>query len=173
MQMDAGLDTGGVLLAHATPIGDEDTAQTLHDRLAAIGAEAIVTVLDGLVRDNLRAVAQDASGVTYASKLTKAEARLDWNKSAAELARAVRAYNPWPIAYTHYRGQPLRVWRAKPLDSGAKAPPGTVTAAAHDGIDVATGSGTLRILELQPAGGRVLTAAEFANGRDLKQAHLG
>ena len=173
MQMDAGLDTGGVLLAHAAPIGDEDTAQTLHDRLAAIGADAIVTVLDGLVQHDVTAVPQDASAVTYAAKLTKEEARLDWSRSATELARAVRGYNPWPIAYTHYRGQPLRIWRARALDTGSDAVPGTLIAAGREGIDVATGGGMLRILELQPAGGRVLSAAEFANGRDLRQARFG
>ena len=171
MQMDKGLDTGDVLLEQRTPIGDEDTSQALHDRLAQLGAEALLQVLDALPETRPRR--QDGAAVTYAEKLTKEEARLDWNKSALELARAVRGYNPWPVAYTRYLDEPLRVWRARPLDSSGEGLPGTVLAAGREGIDVATGGGTLRILELQPAGGRVLSAADFANGRDLSQARFG
>ena len=126
MQMDKGLDTGDVLLEKRTPISDADTAQTLHDRLAQLGADALMQVLDALPETHPRR--QDASAVTYAEKLTKEEALLDWSRSAAELARAVRGYNPWPVAYTRYQGQPLRVWRAIPLDSPGKTAPGTVLA---------------------------------------------
>ena len=170
MQMDKGLDTGDVLRESRTPIGDDDTSQVLHDRLARLGADALMQVLDALPQAQPRK--QDGAAVTYAEKLSKDEARLDWNKSAAELARAVRGYNPWPVAYAEYQGQPLRIWHAKPVDSGAKAAPGTVLAAGREGIDVATGDGTLRILELQPAGGRVLSAADFANGRPLQKARF-
>ena len=170
MQMDKGLDTGDVLLEKRIPIGAEDTSQSLHDRLAQLGAEALLQVLDALPETRPRK--QDSTAITYAEKLSKEEARLDWSRSAAELARAVRGYNPWPVAYTHYLGQPLRVWRATALASAAEAEPGKVLAAGRDGLDVATGSGTLRILELQPAGGRVLSAADFANGRDLTQARF-
>jgi methionyl-tRNA formyltransferase len=170
MQMDKGLDTGDVLLEKRTPISDTDTAQSLHDRLAKLGAEALIEVLDALPEVHPRK--QDAAAVTYAEKLNKEEARLDWSKSAAELARAVRGYNPWPVAHARYQGQPLRVLRAIPLDSPVKTAPGTVLAAGREGIDVATGAGVLRVLELQPAGGRVQDAAAFANGRDLSQARF-
>ncbi|HEY3646260.1 MAG TPA: methionyl-tRNA formyltransferase [Gammaproteobacteria bacterium] len=170
MQMDKGLDTGDVLLERRTPIGDEDDSQVLHDRLAKLGATALMQVLDAL--PDVEPRKQDPAGVSYAAKLSKEEAQLDWNRSALELSRAVRGYNPWPVAYTQYQGQPLRIWRARPLDSSTKTPPGTVLVAGRDGIDVATGTGTLRILELQPPGGRVLSAADFANGRDLKQARF-
>jgi methionyl-tRNA formyltransferase len=171
MQMDKGLDTGDVLMESRTPIAADDTSQGLHDRLAGLGAAALMQVLDTLPAVQPRK--QDAAGVTYAAKLSKEEARLDWRRSAAELDRAVRGYNPWPVAYTGYKGQPLRIWRAIPVDSPGKTPPGEVLAAGREGIDVATGDGVLRILELQAAGGRVQSASDFANGRDLKHARFG
>ena len=171
MQMDKGLDTGDVLLESRTRIATDDTSQTLHDRLAMMGAQALLQVLDAL--PDVRPRKQDAAGVTYAEKLTKEEARLDWRRSAAELDRAVRGYNPWPVAHTVYRGQPLRIWRAEPLATKTSAEPGTVLVAGHEGIQVATGEGVLRILELQAAGGRIQSAGEFANGRDLKHARFG
>jgi methionyl-tRNA formyltransferase len=171
MQMDQGLDTGDVLLESRTPIAADDTSQTLHDRLAGLGAAALLQVLDAL--PEVRPRKQDATGATYAAKLSKEEARLDWRRSAGELDRAVRGYNPWPVAYTGYQDQPLRIWRAEPLTSKTTAGPGTVLAAGREGIDVATGTGVLRILELQAAGGRVQSAADFANGRDLQHARFG
>jgi len=159
MQMDKGLDTGDVLLEKRTRIDDTDTAETLHDRLAKLGAEALMEVLDALPEKHPRR--QDAAAVTYAEKLTKEEARLDWNRSAAELARAVRGYNPWPGAFALHAGQPLKIWRALPVPAAAfaGAAPGTVLAAGREGVDVATG-------------GRVLAAADFANGRDLAGARF-
>lgn len=171
MQMDKGLDTGDVLLEKRTAIGDQDTSQTLHDRLARLGAEALLQVLDAL--PGVQPRKQDAAGVSYAAKLSKEEAKLDWTRSATELARAVRGYNPWPVAYTLHLGQPLRIWRAVPVTATAAQAPGTVLQAGRAGIDVAAGEGVLRILELQPAGGRMQSAAEFANGRDLASARFG
>ena len=170
MQMDKGLDTGGVLLDKQTPIGDADDSQTLHDRLAKLGAEALMEVLDALPQVQPRQ--QDAAGVTYAAKLTKDEAKLDWTRTATELARAVRGYRPWPVAYTLHLGQPLRIWRAVAVTATASQAPGTVLRAGREGIDVTAGEGVLRILELQPAGGRVQSAAEFTNGRDLAGARF-
>ena len=166
MQMDKGLDTGAVLLEARTPIGGTESAGELHDRLAALGAKLIVDALDRL--GELKPAPQDDAKATYAEKLTKEEARLDWKRHAAELARAVRAYNPWPVAHTLDMGQPLRIWRATALGSSTPAPPGTVIAAGREGVDVACGEGSLRLLELQVAGGRVQDAAAFANGRELK-----
>jgi len=164
MQMEKGLDTGAVLLERRTLIAADDTGGDLHDRLAALGAAAVVEVLDRL--PELKPIPQAAAGVTYAAKLSKKEARLDWNRPAEELARAVRAYDPWPVAYCLYEGEPLRIWRAQALSGGGA--PGTVLAVGKEGVDVATGQGILRILELQPAGGRRLPGADFARGRDLK-----
>ncbi|HEV2457985.1 MAG TPA: methionyl-tRNA formyltransferase, partial [Ktedonobacterales bacterium] len=166
MQMDKGLDTGDVVKEVRTVIMPEDTAQTLHDRLAPMGAAALLDVLARL--PDVPAHKQPEAGVTYAHKLTKDEARLDWSKSADELARAVRAYDPWPVAYGLQGDVPLKVWRAVALNESAAAAPGTVVAAGATGVDVATGKGLLRILELQPAGGRRLAAADYARGRELK-----
>ncbi|HET7175459.1 MAG TPA: methionyl-tRNA formyltransferase [Gammaproteobacteria bacterium] len=170
MQMDKGLDTGGVLQEARTPITPEDTAQTLHDRLAPMGAAVLLEVLAQL--PGVPARRQPETGVTYAHKLTKDEARLDWSKSADELARAVRAYDPWPVAYGLQGEAPLKIWRAVALGENAAAAPGTVVAAGAAGVDVATGKGLLRILELQPAGGRRLPAADYARGRELKGSRL-
>lgn len=171
MQMDKGLDTGAVLLAEPTPIDSTESAGELHDRLAALGAKLIVAVLDRLGR--LKPVPQDDAKATYAEKLSKEEARLDWKRPAEELARAVRAYNPWPVAHTLYEGQPLRIWRATALASAAAVQPGTVITAGRNGVDVACGEGSLRLLELQAAGGRAQDAGAFANGRELKGRRFG
>jgi len=170
MQMDKGLDTGDVLQEVRTPITPEDTAQTLHDRLAPMGAAALLDVLARLPEAPRRKQAE--TGVTYAHKLSKEEARLDWSRSANELARAVRAYDPWPVAYGLQGGAPLKVWRAVALSGNTDAPPGTVVTAGAAGMDVATGKGLLRILELQPAGGRRLSAADYARGRELMGSRL-
>lgn len=159
MQMDAGLDTGAMLMTGAIPIADDDTAQTLHDKLAALGAQLIVRVL----REQPPAVAQDNARATYAAKITKAEARIDWTRPAIELARAIRAYNPVPGAHTTWHGQPLKLWRAEPVAASA-ASPGTVLQADAGGIVVAAGNGALRLLELQRAGGKRLAAQTFLAG---------
>jgi methionyl-tRNA formyltransferase len=160
MQMDAGLDTGEMLSKHAIPIEDSDTAQTLHDKLAALGGKAIVDALDAL--DRLIPEAQDNAQATYAAKLTKEEGLVDWTKSALEIARAVRAYNPFPGAQTQWQGESLKLWMAQAIDT--KGEPGEVLAADKTGIVVACGQGALRISELQRAGGKRLTAAQFLAG---------
>lgn len=171
MRMQVGLDTGPVYAAHTTPISVEDTAGALHDRLARLGAQLLLQVLMQLPA--LKLVAQDEARATYAAKLTRAEARLDWKRPAAELACAVRAFNPWPMAWTLHQGEPLRILKAEALGAAATQPAGTVLAANRDGIDVATGAGTLRIQELQPAGGRVMRAPDFSRARALTGLHFG
>jgi methionyl-tRNA formyltransferase len=164
MQMDEGLDTGPCLLAKAIPILETDTAATLHDRLAALGARAIVEALAEL--DRLTPVPQDERFATYAPKLSKAEAALDWRLPAAELARRVRAYNPYPVAYTWLAGERLRLWFAVP--EAGHGEPGEILAVDRDGLWVACGEGVLRVTELQREGGRRLTAGNFAASGNLR-----
>ncbi len=163
MQMDAGLDTGAMLLKKSCPITQEDTSASLHDRLAALGAQAIVEALNQL--SDLKALPQDESRATYASKLSKTEALIDWHSSAEDLARRVRAFNSWPVAQTNVNGQTLRIWAAHPLAEQIEGAAGTVIRSEKQGIDVACGSGVLRITRLQPAGSKPMDAAAFLNGR--------
>jgi methionyl-tRNA formyltransferase len=163
MQMDKGLDTGAMLLKLTCPITGEDTAASLHDRLASLGAEAIITALDQL--PTLTATPQDDREATYAAKLTKQEAVIDWHRPAEELDRLIRAFNPWPVAQTSVNGQTLRIWSAQPLAGKANVSPGTVIGRDKQGIDVACGEGVLRLTWLQPAGSKPMDVAAFLNGR--------
>ncbi len=166
MQMEQGLDTGPVLLSSAVPIGPEDTAGQLHDRLAELGARVLADGL-ALLRAGMRPAAtpQPEAGVTYAHKLDKAEARLDWRQPAQVLARKVRAFHPWPVAEAQVGGDLLRIHGAVALPLAHAAAPGTVLHAGRPGIDVACGEGALRIRSLQRAGGKTITAADYLNAR--------
>jgi methionyl-tRNA formyltransferase len=170
MQMEAGLDTGPVLLRRSIPIGVDETGGTLHDKLAALGAALLAEGLERLTSGPpLTPQAQAAEGVTYAHKLEKAEARLDWNAPAEVIARKVRAFDPWPVAEAQLGGELLRIWKAAVADDDVALAPGSIVAAGRDGIDVACAGGVLRLLEVQRAGGRRIRAADFANSRpDLK-----
>ena len=165
MQMDAGLDTGAVLHRASLPIDDDDTAASLHDKLADLGARLIV---EALAKSSLTPIAQPAQGATYAAKIDKAEAWLDWLLPASQLARQVRAFNPFPGAAARVGGNPLKVWRAE-VESvdGIQAEPGTVLAADKAGIVVACGQGALRLTELQKAGGKRLPVAQYLGGSPL------
>ncbi|MGN6519068.1 MAG: methionyl-tRNA formyltransferase [Dokdonella sp.] len=166
MQMEAGLDTGPVLLEARTPIAAEDTGGSLHDRLAALGAQTLATGLARVLRgEALVPTPQRADGVEYAHKLDKAEARLDWNESALALARKVRAFDPWPVAEAVIDGERLRIWAAEAIDGDAGGAPGQVVARQRDAIDVATGAGVLRITELQREGGRRIAVRDWLNAR--------
>lgn len=166
MQMDAGLDTGDMLLQKRCPISATDTAQTLHDRLAALGADSIVEALQGLAGGTLQPQRQDEGLACYASKITKAEARLDWSRPAAELARAVRAYNPFPIAQTEWHGTMIKIWQARPTPGTGIA--GTVLTTGKAGIEVACGDGALLLETLQKPGGKPLPAGQFMQGFPLR-----
>ncbi|RZA27299.1 MAG: methionyl-tRNA formyltransferase [Lysobacteraceae bacterium] len=172
MQMEAGLDTGPVLLAMPTPIGAGETGGQLHDRLAELGAAVLS---DGLAlrRADVKPVPwpQPAEGVTYAHKLDKAEARLDWNQPAALLARKVRAFEPWPVAEAVVAGERLRIHGAAALDLAHGFAPGTLLAAGRQGLDIACGEGALRLRVVQRDGGKAITAADYLNARrDLVSA---
>ena len=165
-RMEAGLDTGPVLLQQATAIGADETGGQLHDRLAELGAQVLAEGL-GLLRAGQLPLAQPQpeAGVTYAHKLDKAEARLDWGRPAVELAATVRAFNPWPVAEGVVAGERLRIHRAVALDQAHDAVPGTLRMAARDGIDIACGQGVLRLCVVQREGGRAITAADWLNAR--------
>ncbi len=161
MQMDAGLDTGAMLLTQRVPIAAEDTAQTLHDQLAAVGAQLMVRALDEVPQ----LVAQDSTQATYAAKINKSEAHIDWVRSAIDIDRQIRAFNPVPGAHTALQGQRIKVWRGAVV--AGHGVPGTVLQAGADGVVVATGAGALCLLELQRAGGKRLPAAAFLAGTPM------
>ena len=185
MRMEAGLDTGPVYACERVAIAARDTAATLATRLAAAGARLLVATIAALESGAAVATPQAAAGVSYARKLEKQEALIDWSASAAELDRRVRAFVPWPVAETRWRGAQLRVHEAEPLaaavaaaavDGAAGAPaPGTILSATSAGIEVATGAGVLRLTRVQPAGRRIVAAHEFANaaGGTLIGARFG
>lgn len=165
MQMDAGLDTGDVLLEKRIDITDQ-TAAVLHDQLAEMGAECIIAVLGKLGTGELKAVPQPEVGVTYAAKLEKSEAPIDIKQDAPTIARRIRAFNPVPGATLQLPGlkDPVKVWQAVALNENTSAEPGTVLRATADGVDIATGQGVLRLLELQKAGGKRQPVAVFVTG---------
>ncbi|KIA81169.1 methionyl-tRNA formyltransferase [Chromobacterium piscinae] len=170
MQMDVGLDTGDMLSIHPVAIAGDETAATLHDKLAACGAQAIVETLGRL--DAIAPQKQPEEGVTYAQKLSKAEAEIDWTLPAADVARAIRAYNPAPGAFTSLNGEPLKLWMAS-AEAG-RAEPGMVVAADADGVLVGAGEGLVRVSVLQAAGGKRLAARDFVAGRaSLAGTRLG
>ena len=162
MRMEAGLDTGPVLLSESLDIGAQETAGSLHDRLAELGGRLIVRALSRL--DALVPVPQPAEGVSYAAKVRREEAAIHWQQPAVALDRQVRAFDPFPGAVALARGEAIKVWRALPEGAAATAPPGTVLASGPDGVRVACGEGVLRLLELQRPGGRRLGAGAFLQG---------
>jgi methionyl-tRNA formyltransferase len=166
MQMEAGLDSGPVLAEVRTPIAADETGGSLHDRLSGLAAGLLARHLDDLEAGRLEPHPQDPSLVSYAHKLDKREADIDWRLDAPQLERQVRAFNPWPVAQAQYAGQTLRIWRARAVDAGDAAP-GTVLRAGREGIDVACGQGCLRLLEVQLPGGKRLDAAAFLNARSV------
>ena len=171
MQMEKGLDTGPVLLSQHLSIEESETGGQLHDRLAALGAQTLADGL-GLLRAGMRPVpqAQATEGITYAHKLEKSEARLDWSAPATELARKVRAFNPWPMADAVVAGERLRIHDAVALPTTRACEAGGIVSASRDGIDVACGEGVLRIRVLQREGGRAISAADFVNARGAQLA---
>jgi len=166
MQMEAGLDTGPVLLERRTPIDRADTGGSLHDRLSALGADVLAEGLRrAMAGETLAPTPQPEEGVTYAHKLDKAEAKLDFQRDAPALERQVRAFDPWPVAEGEIAGEPLRIWAAEAVAREHAAAPGSVLSAGRDGIEIACGSGALRVTALQRAGGKRIGAADYLNAR--------
>ena len=170
MKMDAGLDTGAILSQQSTPIHAEDDSQTLHDRLALLGATLLLQTIHDQVAGKILAIPQPAERATYARKIKKEDGLLDWSQPARVLWNRIRAFTPWPGAFTHFttagRAAMLKVWLAETADESG--PPGHILQADKSGILVACGAHSLRILELQPESGRRMTAAEFLSGHHLK-----
>ncbi|GAB4361471.1 MAG: methionyl-tRNA formyltransferase [Methylohalobius crimeensis] len=162
MQVVERLDAGPMLLRKAIPILPEETGGELHDRLARLGAEALQEILPAVAAGTLVAEPQDDAWSTYADKIRKEEARLDWSQSARQLALVVRAFNPWPVAFTRLGDKTLRIWRAEAVDRSVSEAPGTVVSAKKT-LEVATGEGCLRLLEVQLPGGRPMSAEAFLN----------
>jgi methionyl-tRNA formyltransferase len=173
MKMDAGLDTGPMLLVRSLEIGATEHAGSLHDRLAVLGADAMVTAIESWTAGSVVPVVQPPDGATYAAKIRKEEAVIDWSRTAAEIARQVRAFNPWPVAETRWQGQQLRIWEAEPRGDGPSAVPGTVVEAASGRLSVAAGSGSLEVRRLQLAGRNAMSASEFLNAHQLFGVCLG
>ena len=167
MQMDIGLDTGGVVSEHRYAIQPTDTANEVHDALMSLGAAAIVADLQQLKTEGrLKSVKQPEEGVTYAQKLSKEEARIDWNESAAVIERKIRAFNPVPAAWVEYQGKPMKIWRAEAVAQQGRA--GEVLSCSSDGLIVACGANALKITELQPSGSKRMDIAAFAAGHTVE-----
>ncbi len=164
MQMDEGLDTGAMLLKTITPIHDDDTGGSLHDRLATLGGEAIVKALALLEKGELSGEAQNDEQACYAHKLSKEEGHIDWRQDATGIERLVRAFNPWPGTYTDLDDQRIRIHEASALADASTEPPGTVIRREREGIDVACGERTLRITRLQLPGARAQSVNDLING---------
>ncbi|GAA4358987.1 methionyl-tRNA formyltransferase [Variovorax defluvii] len=171
MQMDAGLDTGDMLLRESLPIGEDSTA-LLHDRLAAVGARLAVDALQQAQAGTLQPVPQPTEGATYAHKVEKAEARIDWSQASAAIVRRIRAFDPFPGAASTLNGETLKLWAAR-LQSGMPAdPPGTVLAVSPSGVAVAAKDGVVMLTELQRSGGKRLPVADFLRGFDVKPGQV-
>jgi len=172
MQMDAGLDTGPMLLRRATPIDPRETGGTLHDRLARLGAQAIVEAIDQWQAGRLQPTPQPVDGASYAPKIRKEEGRIDWSQPAVAIDRQVRAFNPWPVAETRWADRQLRIWSATVVPAAGDAEPGSVLEAAGGRMIVATGEGALSLERVQLAGRRAMSAAEFLNAHALAGVRL-
>ena len=176
MRLEAGLDTGPVYATARTPIGASETAGELEARLARLGADTLGSLLEELLAGRLRAAPQPADGVTYARRISKSEARIDWREPAVAIARRVRAWNPWPVAETLLDGQQLRCFASEPVGTEPPAGsrvPGQVLASDAQGIEVQTGAGRLRLCSVQAPGRQRVAAADFARGRTLVGKVLG
>ncbi len=173
MQMAAGLDTGDMLHKSSCLISQVDTGQTIHDKLAVQGADDLLVVLEQLANGNLNPQPQDESQTTYAHKLSKKDAKIDWSKSAIEIDRMIRGFNPWPVAFTEYHGKAMKIWMSTVKDEWVTAEAGSVISESALGIEVATGEGVLVIQRLQMPGKKAMDIKDFINGHSLSSVQLG
>jgi len=173
MQMAAGLDTGPILMQRSVNLDAAQTALQLLDTLAELGAALLTQALDGVELGALHPVEQPADGATYAAKIQKREAQIDWRQSAQQIARQVRAFNPWPVAQTLWEQQQLRVWEAHACDAPSSGAPGQVLALAQGGLLIQCADSVLSLTKLQQAGRRVVSAGEFAGSRKLIGTRFG
>jgi len=173
MQMDIGLDTGDMLSKSICEISEDMTASVLHDQLMAMGGKALMDVMPAIEAQQLEPVKQDESLVTYAEKLQKAEAQIDWQQSAEEIARTVRAFNAWPVTQTIYNDQVMRIWQAKALSETTDAEPGQIISVQKKSFQVATGNGVLDVTEIQMPGKKPMPVEAFLNAHDPSAVLLG
>lgn len=172
MQMEAGLDTGPVFDEAKLAIEANDTSATLHDKLAELGAQRLVSVLNDLQQNpKLEALAQSEEGVTYAKKINKAEAEIDWNQSARQIEQSIRAFIPWPICQTWHNGVRLRIWQTSVIDINSKYTAGEIIKIDEHGIQVACGDQALQVEKIQRDGSKPLTVREFCNGYDFSSSN--
>lgn len=165
MQMDIGLDTGDMLLIEKCEITADDTSGSIYQKLQKIGPTALLTAVEDIAAGNITPEKQDDSQATYAHKLTKQEANIDWQQSASVIERQIRGYQPWPVAYTSFADNVVKVWQAEVVNEAHNKAPGTILSADKNGIIIATGDGSLNITQLQPPGKKAMSAADFINGR--------
>lgn len=163
MQMDVGLDTGDMLLKSECNIAAADTAQTVHDRLSVMGAELLIETLQALEAGNLQPIKQDDAQATYAAKLSKAEAQIDWTQSAVEIVRRIHAFNPWPGAFTYCDDQLVKLWQAEAVEVKQQGMPGEIIETSAPNLEVVTGDGLVRLLQVQMAGGKKISGSDFIN----------
>lgn len=165
MQMDVGLDTGDMLYKEKCHIEDDDTSATLYNKLAQIGPDALLKTLMLIIEGKANPEKQNESQVTYATKLSKQEAKLDWNLTATQLERCIRAFNPWPVSYFEINGELIKVWQANVISETTDKTPGTILRADKSGIQIATQDGVINMTLLQPAGKKPMSAQDFLNSR--------
>ncbi len=165
MQMDKGLDTGDVLLKHSCPIHPEDTSKTLQNRLTVLGTKALIETLEKLEVGTLTRQKQDPNEATYAAKISKQDAKINWQDSAKDLDCKIRAFNPWPVAFSQIQDQTVRIWSAKPLPTLVNAKPGTIIGISDESLDIATQDGILKLRELQLPGGKPLPVHDILNAK--------
>ncbi|WP_036773764.1 methionyl-tRNA formyltransferase [Photorhabdus australis] len=165
MQMDVGLDTGDMLYKASCPIAPEDTSASLYEKLANIGSDALLKTLSLITSGKIQPEVQNEKLVTYAEKLSKEEARINWKLSAADLERCIRAFNPWPMSFFEIEGQPVKIWEANAIEKQTSAEPGTVLKADKEGIHIATANGILNITQLQPASKKSMSVENLLNSK--------
>ncbi|GAA0306588.1 methionyl-tRNA formyltransferase [Psychrosphaera haliotis] len=165
MQMDIGLDTGDMLLIETCDIESTDTSGSVYEKLQQLGPKALVTAVNKIANNDIVAIKQDDNEATYAHKLTKEEAIINWSDSAEQIERNIRGYQPWPVATTQLAENTIKIWQANVVSESTSAAPGTILSADKNGIAIATGNGVLNIMQLQPPGKKPMSASDFVNGR--------